>query len=311
MASIALSLLPIFLLLVMGNLLRRNDFPSDSFWAKVDSLVYWILFPALLLHKTSTTSLNGSFVGPYAVSLIVAMVGAGLVVCLAALVIKRPRAAASSVFQGAARHNTFIAFAVGEALFGAEGLFYAAVATAVLVPITNIACVSALVILHGPKNGQSLIRRLAGEMTRNPLLIAIATGITLNLTGIGPLPVVDDMAQILAKAALPVALLNVGAGLRIKAIHVGMASVALSTVGKLVIFPCIAIGILLATGLTGVPAYTVLIYATVPTAVSGYALAKQLGGDAPLMAGIITIQTLISLVTMPLSLFFLMPLFSP
>ncbi|WP_259780029.1 AEC family transporter [Aestuariispira ectoiniformans] len=311
MLSILSSLLPIFLLLVLGNILRRNDFPSLDFWAKVDKLVYWVLFPGLLLHKTSTTSLDGDFVAPYAISLIAAMVAAGILASAAALLLQKPREAASSVFQGAARHNTFIAFAVSEALFGSEGLFYAAIGTAVLVPFTNIACVTALILLHGKNNGKSLPRRLLRELIRNPLLIAIATGVTLNLTGIGPLPVIDDMAQIIGKAALPVALLNVGAALRIKAIRVGVASVLLSSFGKLCIFPAIAIGILLLTGLTGVPAYTIAIYATVPTAVSGYALANQLGGDAPLMAGIITIQTLISMATMPFALFFLFPLFSP
>lgn len=311
MSSILVSLLPIFLLLVLGNLLRRNEFPSGDFWGKADKLVYWVLFPGLLLHKTATTSLNGSFVGPYALSLIAAMVGAGLIAAVFALLLKKPREAASSVFQGAARHNTFIAFAVGEALFGAEGLFYAAIATAVLVPVTNIACVAALVLLHGKDNGKSLPHKLASELVRNPLLVAIAAGVSLNVSGIGPLPVVDDMAQIVGKAALPVALLSVGAALRIKAIRVGVASVILSSLGKLVLFPAIAVTILLATGLTGIPAYTVAIYATVPTAVSGYALANQMGGDAPLMAGIITIQTLISMATMPLALFFLLPLFSP
>ena len=45
-----------------------------------------------------------------------------------------------------------------------------------------------------------------------------------------------------------------------------------------------------------------IIYGTIPTASSGYALAKLLGADAEVMAGIITVQTLISMVTLPLSL---------
>ena len=39
-----------------------------------------------------------------------------------------------------------------------------------------------------------------------------------------------------------------------------------------------------------------------PVAVSAYTLAREMGGDAPLMAGIITVQTLLSFVTIPVTL---------
>jgi hypothetical protein len=39
-----------------------------------------------------------------------------------------------------------------------------------------------------------------------------------------------------------------------------------------------------------------------PTASSAYILARQLGGDAPMMAAIITGQTLLSAITIPLML---------
>src|SRR5690606_957811 len=104
-------------------------------------------------------------------------------------------------------------------LFGAEGLLLATVATAVLVPPSNLFCVSVLVGYQGAGNGGSLRRRLVQELIRNPLLIAIALGAFLNLSGIGLLPVVSSVTGLLGKAALPFALLCIGAGLRIRAVH--------------------------------------------------------------------------------------------
>jgi predicted permease len=39
-----------------------------------------------------------------------------------------------------------------------------------------------------------------------------------------------------------------------------------------------------------------------PTSAASYILARQLGGDAPLMAGIITVQTALAMITLPVLL---------
>jgi predicted permease len=45
-----------------------------------------------------------------------------------------------------------------------------------------------------------------------------------------------------------------------------------------------------------------LLFGAVPTASSAYTLARQLGGDAPLMAAIVTVQTAIAFVSLPLTM---------
>jgi predicted permease len=55
-------------------------------------------------------------------------------------------------------------------------------------------------------------------------------------------------------------------------------------------------------GVEGVTAATAVLFAAAPISVSAYVLARQLGGDAPLMAGLITITTVGAVVTMPVVL---------
>jgi malonate transporter len=52
-------------------------------------------------------------------------------------------------------------------------------------------------------------------------------------------------------------------------------------------------------GIDGMPRTVAVIAASVPTAASSYILARQMGGDAPLMANLITVQVLMSAVTLP------------
>jgi len=73
-------------------------------------------------------------------------------------------------------------------------------------------------------------------------------------------------------------------------------------VGKFLINP-IAV-IFSALALNGDPLLfqVALIFAALPTGVASYTLAREMRGDAPLMAAIITTQTLLSFVTLPLTL---------
>lgn len=302
MFAIAYTILPIFALIVVGNLLRRNEFPGGEFWPMADKLTYWVLFPALLFTKSTTVPIDSATVGPFALALVAGFTAAGLVAIVGMRLMGLSGPERGSIFQGAVRHNTFIAFAVAEALFGAEGLLAAALATAILGPITNFVCVPVLVLFRG---GDGLGKVLLRELSRNPLLIAIAAGLTLNLTGIGPIPVISDMGALLSVAALPVALLCVGAGLRVHAIREAGGAVILASVGKLIVFPVALLLVVLATGLSGTYAHVAIIFGAVPTAVSGYSLARQLGADAELMAGIITLETLVAVISLPLSLAFL------
>ena len=59
---------------------------------------------------------------------------------------------------------------------------------------------------------------------------------------------------------------------------------------------------LLAFGVTGEAARVGLVFQAIATAPSAYVMARQLGGNARLMAALIAVQTLLSMVTLPLVL---------
>ena len=97
-------------------------------------------------------------------------------------------------------------------------------------------------------------------------------------------------------------LMTVGAGLQLKALRGGSVPFVVSSVLKLLLFPLMAAGLAILLGLDGTLVQVAVLLATLPTATSAYILARQLGGDAPLMAGIISGQTLLAMVSIPLML---------
>ncbi|MFQ5567440.1 MAG: AEC family transporter [Paracoccaceae bacterium] len=301
MQDIFLSIAPIFLLIVLGHGLRRCGIPSFEFWNLNDKLVYWVLMPALLFSKISAIHVESALVGAFAVVVLGGFAAAVAFALVSARLHGMAGPVASSLLQGAARHNTFIALAVAGRLFGPEGLALAAVGTALLIPITNVTVVALMVgLLRKPGEG-SAVRAILRDLARNPLLLAVGAGALVNLGGTGTIPVVHEVADLLGRAALPIVLLCVGANIRFRGMAAALGPTVMSMLGKMAVFPAAILGLALALGLSPAETLVAALFGAAPTAASGYTLARQMGGDAPLMAAMITLQTVLALVTLPLT----------
>jgi len=296
MLPIAASLVPVFAAIALGNLLRRLNFLPDEGWAAFDRMNDSVFFPALIIHAIGTAHFEGPMVLRMGTVLLgsIAIVAVGLLIARPALRISAP--AFTSLFQCSIRWNGFVALASALTLFGNEGLSLVAIGMAVVVPTVNV--LSVLVLTHSAGTAKG-IRNLGRILGTNPLILACIAGLFLNLTGVGLPGPTADFAQILGRGALGLGLLSVGAGLNLALARSAGATVALGTVLKLFVMPTLVLTISHLIGLEGLPLSVVMLIATVPTATSGYVLARQLGGDAPLMAGLVTSTSLLAILTMP------------
>lgn len=289
--------------MVVGQVIRRTLVDVPEFWSGVDRLAYWVLLPSLLFAKISTMQLGAEFVGAFAVTVTAGFVAAFAFATVASLMAGFDGPVASSVVQGASRHNTFIALAVTERLFGPVGQASAYLASSILIPITNVAVVVAIVLLHNSTTtNPSLGRAVVRDIVRNPLLIAVGAGLIFKALGLGGLPILHDMADLLGRAALPLVLLSIGAGIKLEGLRASIPPIVVATIGKMVVFPAVILASAMLVGLGLVPASVAMIYGSCATATSSYALARQMGGDAPLAATIVTLQTLMSFLTIPLAI---------
>lgn len=304
MSEIVLALAPVFLLIALGNVIRRTGLLSEGFWAGAERLVYWGLFPCLLFRKTATAPLENLSVGPMAVTLLVAL----CVIALGALAARRmiggtPQAF-GSVLQGTVRQNVYVGFAAASGLAGETGAALAALCAAIIVPTVNAMSIATLLKLHNGARGDSgpgggnWMDVLKG-LIRHQLILAIALGLIANLSGIGIPPFIDEFTAIVSPAALPIALLTVGAGLRLKALRQAGKAVGVSLALKLAVMPIVVWIVARALGLGGETFLVAMIFSALPTSASGYHMARHMGGDAPLLAAIITAQTLVATVTLP------------
>lgn len=301
MLGILIAIAPVFILILLGYGLKRGGIPSVDFWNLNDRLVYWVLMPALFFVKISVADLGSEPIARFASILYIGFLTAVVFGHLASRLIGRGPAVGSSILQGSARFNTFMALAIAEALYGAQGLQVAILASALLVPVVNIVIVvSMATMLRGTgEDTPGVFRGVLRDLGRNPLILSIGAGLAFNLSGIGAVPVLHETLIILGAAALPIMLLCVGANLRVGEMRAALRPMMAATGVKMIIFPLVVAlaALLLQPG--PLVAQVALIFAALPTGVAAYTLARQMGGDAPLMAGIITAQTALSLLVMP------------
>ena len=300
MIAVLLSLAPVFCTIVIGAVLKRRGFPGDGFWAPAERLTYFFLFPCLIvstLAEADLAALGGVLPMSAAILTAIGLMTVGLLAARRLMPVDGPTF--SSVVQGAVRQNTYIGLAVSAAFFAADGLTAAAVAIVTIVPTANV--ISVLVLVRfGQQAGTSPTAALfVGQIVRNPLILANALGLALNLTGIGLPVVVDEILSILGRAALAFGLLAVGAALDFRALRAAGGVAVIAVALKLLVMPAITFGACLAYGVSGVAAFVAVAFNGLPAATNAYILARQLGGNAPFMAGVITLQTAVSALTLP------------
>ncbi|EWY41883.1 transporter [Skermanella stibiiresistens SB22] len=294
------ALTPIFLLILLGYLLRRRRFVDDAFWVPAEKLTYYVFFPLLLLDNLSRATLGDLMVVPMGLSLVLAVLTTAAILYASRRHLKLDGPAFTSVFQGSVRPNTFVGLAAAAALFGKPGVTLFAIGLATVVPLVNVLCVVVL-SRHGTGNGTSF-RAVALGILRNPIIIGVASGAALNLTGIGRPPLIGPVFEILGDAALPMGLLAVGAGLDMAAARASGGAVLQSSVLKLLIVPGLTALYGAAFGVHGLTLTVAVLFNSLPVAASAYVLARQMGGDSRLMAGMITAQTVLALPSIPLAL---------
>jgi len=296
------SILPIFLLVLLGVWLKRSPLIDLTLWEGLEQLGYFILFPALLFSTLATAD----FAGMQADATAVATIGSITLMsaCLLALwpVLRARNVSASaftSVFQTATRWNGFMALAIAQKLYGPIGLSLTAlVMTLVIIPI-NLYNVGVLVWFGGGSRG---FKFFAFKIATNPLIVASVLGILLNLFGIRVYGPVLSAVEMLASASLSLGLVMVGAGLKVSDALKPSLTALFAVFLKLVMMPVFMVGASYLLGIRGDALLVIALGASVPTAMNGYLLAKQMGGDAPLYAAVATVQTLVSFFTIPLLL---------
>ncbi|WP_322064073.1 AEC family transporter [Burkholderia ubonensis] len=294
--AVLLALAPVALLVALGHGLKRSGFVGDAFWPSAERLCYYVLLPALFAHGLASARLQSLAVMPLALALVGSTVAVAATLLLIRPFVRVDGAGFTSVFQGAVRFNNYVGVSLAASLFGAQGIALAAVCVAAIVPTVNLMCVLVFARYGSTRLG---IVALVRQIVSNPLVVACATGIAMQASGATFPPAVEPAVRALGAASMPLGLLCVGAALTFDAARAWMQPVCVASAFKFVAMPLLTLVAGRALGLGDAALTVALLFQALPTSSASYLMARQLGGDAPLMAGITAFQTLFATIAMP------------
>lgn len=288
--TILLGLLPSFLMVILGGVIRNRL--SVNAWQGLDRLNFEILFPALIFTAASSR--------PIAVADIVHIGPAVWAILLAGLCLgygarrfgPKNFVDFAGTWQTAWRFNTALGFVAVETL-AAKPVGILAVAVGLAIPMANLFAVTAL------SRGAGGFRHTMVKIATNPFLLASVSGVLVGLSGLKlPEPVLAPL-EMLSRAAIPVALISVGATMNWSALARLNAFSGIIVATKLLFLPALTLFGCLALRMDPTISATLLLFAALPTASASHVLAAGFGADRELAATLVAQTTLLAAVTLP------------
>jgi predicted permease len=307
------ALLPVMALIALGYGLKKNAFLTDGQWRGLETFAVYILYPGFLIPQIAKAPLHQASAIPLSLSVIItilvpAIFFMGLWPLLRSRLSFLSAPSFTSVFQGLIRFNSFVAIPVALGLYGSAGLSRMVLALAFMVPLVNMICVVALSLWGDRQNPDGTPApplgpyAIAQKVFAHPIVISCFLGLFLNITHIQIPKPVGDILGLIGQGAVPMGLLLAGAGLSLSYAFKRPLLILSVSLYKVVIMPCIALWLCLIFGGDRLSQAAALISTGAPSAAAAYVLARNMGGDAELISGIVAVTTVMCVISLPLLL---------
>ena len=291
-------LAPVFVLVFLGYVLNTINFMDAGFFKNCARFTYWVALPVLLFSKIS----SAKFVFTASWKISTAMICSSILMVLVAWgvtsLLKLENRLKKTFIQTSFHSNTafvglpVIMYVASGGLATSEFIDAASMALAPMIPVINI--MSTTIMGDRKDNGRNTMYALFNNIYKNPLVIACAIGLVFNLLNIELPDAFSRSIKALGAAALPLALLSIGASLKFEFKKNNLSLVILSSCFNVIILPIAGILFCEILGLTTGETLVALIFLACPTASSSYIYAQHLKGDVPFASSVIVMSTLIS-----------------
>lgn len=292
---------PIFMMVVLGAILKSYNIIGKAFVDQASIMVFKISLPVMLgmsmIRTDIATVFDPATIASAALSTVLVFV---LLTLTAHVFVKNPRDKGVYI-QGAFRGNlAIIGLALCVNLYGDAGIAKASIIMSILSLVYNVLAIYTLTTTLTDKKLN--VFSMIVSMTKNPLIIGIVLGISINLLHIPIHPVLMQTGDYLGQLTLPVALLCIGASLSFSDMKATKKVASIAVIAKLVITPIIITYIGYCTGFSKMDLGILFLMASTPTAAASYIMVKAMNGNEALAANIIVISTVASLFTLSVGL---------
>ncbi|MBE6559481.1 MAG: AEC family transporter [Ruminococcaceae bacterium] len=302
-------ILPIFILVSLGVILKRLKVIPENFSDAVDKLIFKLGLPAMLFKEVAgsniSEALNVKLAIFAAVSVPLMFAVTTAVICFAV----KDNGKRGAMIQGICRSNfAILGLPLIDNMFGNAGVQEAALIMPITIILYNTLSVVVLTVF-APKENQlplkQTLKKILKNIVTNPLIIGVVLGLPFMFLHIELPLIADKTVNYLSNLVTPIALISLGSTVKLKSFEGRVRCAVLSACGRTIFVPAVMVTIAALIGFRGSPLGTILILFGAPTAVSSYIMAKNMGSDHELAGQILLLTTMMCLFTIFVFIFIL------
>lgn len=296
MNAIEITIISIVLMIGLGYFLKRIDFLSEKDIDPLNKIVMYILMPCMIfsaLYSADMSLLPTLGILPFVI--LTESIGSGVI---SYIVLKRlhydDKKIWSVLVTVMIANTAFMGYPVNLGVYGHPG-FLRAIFCDLATTCMFLLLSFVLVLKFG-----GTVKRAFREILLFPPLWAVVLGISFNLLNIPIGPVLDKTVNYLADGAIPLIMISLGLSIELGGLARSKAMVIFTSIVKLGVFPLIALIVVSLLGLTGLQHDVGIIEAAMPSGMLSLLLAITYKLDYELTSDCILINTVISLITLPI-----------
>lgn len=287
--------LPIFLQLLLGYILRCVNIFDENMIKKLNTAVFKVFLPILIFYNVYTSEISDVFNPKLIAYSITAVLFVFLLCVLCVPVLEKDNKKRGVLIQGIFRSNfVILGMPLTVALCSEDITGTIAVLVAIIVPLFNLL---AVISLEMYKKGKPNIKNIIKGTITNPLIISSAIGLVFLFSKIKFPVVIEDTVRDVSKMATPLSLVALGGAMNFKTVRGNIKPIFIGVFGKLVFTPLIIIPCAIFLGFRNAELAMLLSLSASPVAVSSYTMAQQMEADDELAAQLQIIGTTVCIIT--------------
>lgn len=296
--------LPIFLLIILGKVLKTTKIINDEFTKTADRYVFRIALPALLFSDLTENNVGSAFDGKYVLFCFSVTIFSIAVLWGLTEKFMKNEEQKGAFIQGSYRSSAAIlGLAFINNMYDSVGM--APLMIIGCVPLYNIFAVIILT-LKGDNGGKKPnMKETFINVMKNPILLSILIALPFALLNLHFPSFVNKAIGSVANTAPPLALISIGASFEGKKALKKMKPTLLASFIKLILLVGLFLPLAVFFGYRNQELMALLVMLGSPTTVSSYIMAKNTGNDGILTSSIIVLTTLLSSLTLTLWIFVL------
>ncbi|MCR1898739.1 AEC family transporter [Irregularibacter muris] len=290
--------LPIFLVMSIGYLLKKNGVINDNFIMVANKMVFYVALPIKLFNDVRQVTIKEALDIQFFSFAILGTIFSAILCWAISYGVIKEKSQRGSFIQGAFRGNfLYIGFSVLENVMGSIGI-KAPMVVALIIPLYNILGVMIFSFNRIGKEVKTNVGDTILKIVKNPLIIAIFSGILASAINLKVPIFVSRSMKYFQDLATPLALITIGATFDFEKITDSIKPIIVASVLKLGLIPLIAVVTALFMGFNNNDIFLVYVLFGVPTATVSFTMAAAMNGDKGLASNIVMVTTLLSVVFM-------------